>query len=168
MNLISLFKNTNNLYDFYKEANLEEKLYTAVEKNIIISVEVEKNDRDFKFINKFEFNLPRSEIIYLLKSQINYTDLVYMYSKNYLLFIMNDKIYQIDDINNQVISIYTIDINFDKQEKFIKFDICTIHYYMKDLKKIEELILLKYRNYVYPYYLDNHEITKIIFLNLKK
>ena len=161
INLISLFKNTNNLYDFYKEAKLEEKVYTAVEKNIIISVEVEKNDRDFKFINKFEFNLPRSEIIYLLKSQINYTDLVYMHSKNYLLFIMNDKIYQIDDINNQVISIYTIDINFDKQEKFIKFDICTIHYYMKDLKKIEELILLKYRNYVYPYYLDNHEITKI-------
>ena len=140
---------------------MEEKFYTAVENKIIISVEVEKNDRDFKFINKFEFNLPRSEILYLLKSDINYINLVYMYSKNYLLFIMNDKIYQIDDINNQVISIYTIDINFDKQEKFIKFDICTIHYYMKDLKKIEELILLKYKNYIYPYYLDNHEITQI-------
>ena len=157
----SLFENRNNLYDYNKEVKLEEKLYTAVENKIIISVEVEKNDRDFKLINKFEFNLPRSEIIYLLKSQINYINLVYMYSKNYLLFIMNDKIYQIDDINNQVITIYNIDINFNKIDKFIKFNICTVHYYIKDLKKIEELILLKYRDYVYPYYLDNHEITQI-------
>ena len=84
-----------------------------------------------------------------------------MYSKNYLLFIMNDKIYQIDHINNQVITIYNIDINFYNLENIIKFDICTVHYYMKDLKKIEELILLKYRDYVYPYYLDNHEIKQI-------
>ena len=32
INQTSLFKNTNNLYDFYKEAKLEEKIYTAVEK----------------------------------------------------------------------------------------------------------------------------------------
>ena len=37
---------------------------------------------------------------------------------------------------------------------------------MKDLKKIEELILLKYKNYVYPYYLNNHEITQIKEFNL--
>jgi hypothetical protein len=150
----------NNLYDYNKVVKLDE-IYTAVENKIIISVEVERNDRDFIFINKFEFNLSRSEIKYLLKSEINYLDLVYMYSKNYLLFIMNDKIYQIDDINNQVITIYNIDINFYNLENIIKFDICTVHYYMKDLKKIEELILLKYRDYVYPYYLDNHEITQI-------
>ena len=156
-----LFKSKNNLNDYNKEVELEEKLYTAVQNKIIISVEVEKNDGDFKFINKFEFNLPRSEILYLLKSDINYINLVYMYSKNYLLFIMNDKIYQIDHINNQVITIYNIDINFYNLENIIKFDICTVHYYMKDLKKIEELILLKYRDYVYPYYLDNHEITQI-------
>ena len=156
-----LFISKNNLNDYNKEVELEEKLYTAVQNKIIISVEVEKNDGDFKFINKFEFNLPRSEILYLLKSDINYINLVYMYSKNYLLFIMNDKIYQIDHINNQVITIYNIDINFYNLENIIKFDICTVHYYMKDLKKIEELILLKYRDYVYPYYLDNHEITQI-------
>jgi hypothetical protein len=155
-----LYEN-HNLNDYNKQVKLEEKLYTAVQNKIIISVEVEKNDGDFKFINKFEFNLPRSEILYLLKSDINYINLVYMYSKNYLLFIMNDKIYQIDDINNQVITIYNIDINFYNLENIIKFDICTVHYYMKDLKKIEELILLKYRDYVYPYYLDNHEITQI-------
>ena len=156
-----LFSSKKNLNDYNKEVELEEKLYTAVQNKIIISVEVEKNDGDFKFINKFEFNLPRSEILYLLKSDINYINLVYMYSKNYLLFIMNDKIYQIDHINNQVITIYNIDINFYNLENIIKFDICTVHYYMKDLKKIEELILLKYRDYVYPYYLNNNEIKQI-------
>ena len=157
----SLIESKNNLYDYNKEIKLDEKLYTAVENKFIISVEVEKNDRDFKFINKFEFNLPRSEILYLLKSDKNYINLIYMYSKNYLLFIMNDKIYQIDDINNQVITIYYIDINFDNLRNIIEYDICTVHYYMKDLKKIEELILLKYNDYVYPYYLDNHEIRQI-------
>ena len=157
----SLIESKNNLYDYNKEIKLDEKLYTAVENKIIISIEVEKNDRNFKFINKFEFNLPRSEILYLLKSDNNYINLVYMYSKNYLLFIMNDKIYQIDDINNQVITIYNIDINFVNLKNIIEYDICTVHYYMKDLKKIEELILLKYKNFVYPYYLDNHEIRQI-------
>ena len=157
----SLYEYKNNLHDYRKAIKLDEKLYTAVENKIIISVEVEKNDRDFKFINKFEFNLPRSEILYLLKSDNNYINLVYMYSKNYLLFIMNDKIYQIDDINNQVITIYNIDINFVNLKNIIEYDICTVHYYMKDLKKIEELILLKYKNFVYPYYLDNHEIRQI-------
>ena len=93
---------------------MEESLYTAVENKIIISVEVEKNDINFNFINKFEFKLSRTEILYLLKSQNNYINLVYMYSKNYLLFIINNNIYQIDDINNQVITIYNIDINFNK------------------------------------------------------
>jgi len=153
-----------NLFDYHKVVQLEESLYTAVENKIIISVEVEKNDRNFNFINKFEFNLSRTEILYLLRSNNNYINLVYMYSKNYLLFIINNNIYQIDDINNQVITIYNIDINFNKD--FIYFNICTIHYYMKDLKKIEELILLKYENYVYPYYLNNHEITQIKEFNL--
>ena len=156
-----LYGGISNLYDYKKEIDLDEKLFTAIENKIIISIEVEKNDRNFKFINKFEFNLPRSEILYLLKSEKNYINLVYMYSKNYLLFIMNDKIYQIDDINNQVITIYNIDINFVNLSNIIEYDICTVHYYMKDLKKIEELILLKYKNYVYPYYLDNHEIRQI-------
>ena len=161
---ILIYDYKRNLFDYHKDVQLEESLYTAVENKIIISVEVEKNDRNFNFINKFEFKLSRTEILYLLKSQNNYINLVYMYSKNYLLFIINNNIYQIDDINNQVITIYNIDINFNKD--FMYFDICIIHYYMKDLKKIEELILLKYKNYVYPYYLNNHEITQIKEFNL--
>ena len=153
-----------NLFDYHKDVQLEESLYTAVENKIIISVEVEKNDRNFNFINKFEFKLSRTEILYLLKSQNNYINLVYMYSKNYLLFIINNNIYQIDDINNQVITIYNIYINFNID--FIYFHLCTIHYYMEDLGKIEELILLKYENYVYPYFLNNHEITRIKEFNL--
>ena len=37
---------------------------------------------------------------------------------------------------------------------------------MEDLGKIEELILLKYENYVYPYFLNNHEIARIKEFNL--
>ena len=99
----------------------------------------------------------------------NHCEIIYSYSKNYLLFLLNNKIYQIEVFNyHQVTTIYQLDINFTKELNLNQPQYCfinVIHYYNKDLKKIEELFLFNIKNSnkknVYPYFWNNHEFKSI-------
>ena len=95
-NKLVLLNNSNNIFvdqaqyksnfsNYCIEKNMPDKIYIAKNK-IVISVEIGQYDRDFALISKFEFNLPRSELCFLIRSQIVDFVTVYIYSKN--LFVI--------------------------------------------------------------------------------
>ena len=59
--------------------------------NIKIFVKIKKYYINFNLNNKFKFILNKNDIIKLFKYTETYSELIYSYSKNYILFLLNDK-----------------------------------------------------------------------------
>ena len=153
-----------NFLDFYKSKNWNENAMTIMKK-IKIYVNLYKYNKNFDNNDILKFKLKSNDSMDLLKNKNNYCNLVYSYEKNCILFLLNNVIYQIDFNTNEVVSIYELEFNIGKENELSQYYILrNIHYYNKDLNKIEELFLFKNTNsdkYIYPYYWDNEEIREI-------
>ena len=107
--LLNRTKYCNNFNEYYEENKYNESIWNLMT-NIKIFVKIKKYDINFNLNNKFKFILNRNDIIKLFKYTETYSDLIYSYSKNYILFLLNDTIYQINYNNSQVITIYELNI----------------------------------------------------------
>ena len=149
----------NNYLDFYKKNLLNENICNLM-KDIKISVELEINNIYLELNNRFKINLTRKDIINLLNNN-TYYDLIYSYSKNFILFLLNNTIYQINYDNGQIYTIYELDI---LEPNDLNYKICEIHYYNKNLEIIEELFLFKHTystDKIYIYYWNNYILESI-------
>ena len=159
---------------FYETSHIifseKDKIWESV-KRIKIFAKLKKFNA---FNNDFssKFMLSPKDVETLLKIKNNYLDLDYCYSTNYIIFLLNNIIYQINYNTFQPITIYELDSSFIKESISNKivdliFDILfkekkssdkkedilnklsqyyllnIIHYYKKDLQKMVELILFK-------------------------
>ena len=153
-----------NFLDFYKSQIWNENAMTIM-KRIKIYVNLNKFNKNFDNNDKVKFKLKTNDSINLLKNKNNYCNLIFSYEKNYILFLLNNVIYQIDFNAGEVVTIYDLEINIEKDNKLSQYHILrNIHYYNKELNKIKELFLFRNTNsdkYIYPYYWDNEEIKEI-------
>ena len=163
----------SHFYEYCKNKYIEfEKDFKNIINKIEILVQMEDNEKLFRFC------FTRKDILYLLKSNIiNKCNILYSYSKNYILFLFNNNIYQINYKNGELITIYELDNNLKLEQNYI---LNQIFYYNKELTKIEELYLLKLKenkeknsnsynidkknereNLIFPYFWDSFEIKAI-------
>ena len=120
-----------NFYEYYnkkydiKNINNEIKIY----------VQMEDNEKLFRFC------LTKKDILYLLESKkSNKCEIFFSYSKNCILFLFRNNLYQINYNNGQLITIYELDNHSQLEENYL---VNQIYYYNKTLTKIEELFLFK-------------------------
>ena len=153
-----------NFLDFYNSKNWNENAMTIM-KRIKIYVNLYKFNKNLDNNDKIIFKIRINDSINLLQIKNSYCNLIYSYENNYILFLLNNVIYQINFDTGDVITIYELKINIEKENKLSQYYILrNIHYYNKELNKIEELFLFKNTNseeYIYPYYWDNEKMKEI-------
>ena len=180
---------TNDYFHKYYETFLEfcmQKLIwgsalTTISK-IKIYGKLTKFDNEFEIQNLSKFPLCLNDTLNLMKINNTHCELVYCYSKKYLLLLLNNTIYQINNNTGEAITIYELDINiftnniFDNTKDIMNnntnkenilsqyYILRIIHYFNKDLRKFEELLLLTNtfsESYIYPYFWNLDEIEQI-------
>ena len=167
-NLICNYENLviyDNINQFFKA----KKIVSNSIERIKIYAKLKKFDKEFEYQNLSKFPLCLTDNLNLMKMQVNKCDLIYCYSKNYILLLLNNTVYQINFNTGEVITIYELDIhiniNINKGDVLSQYRILTIiHYFNKDLNKFDELILLTNTfppHSIYPYFWRSDEIEQI-------
>ena len=152
-------------FQFFKKYFYDNKQAWNIIKRIKIYGELIKVDND-EYSQRYSRNfiISPKDVETLLKNEAHHFDLDYCYSTNYILFLLNNTIYQINYNTLESIIIYELDFSFNKENILSQYYLVNIiHYYQKDLQKIVELILFKNtgKNQVFPYYFDCHELKSI-------
>ena len=76
---------------------------------------------DNNIVQKFKLSI--NDTINLLKISDNNYNLIYSYENNYLLFLLNNSVYQIDFITGNVVTIYELKINIEKENQLSQYNI---------------------------------------------
>ena len=155
----------DNFFDYYNsKANWNVEVLTII-KRIKIYSKLAKYNKEFECLNNYKCQLTSNDTLNLLKIKNAYCDLIYSYEKNYILLLINNSIYQINNNNGELITIFELDICFENDNNLSQYYLLRkIHYYNKDLRAIKELLLFintVSKNNIFPYFLDCHEYKQM-------
>ena len=160
------YSSDDNFYEYYnsRKKYWNENVLTII-KRIKIYAKLTKFAQEFESLGEGKYQLTPDDTSNLLKTVNTHDDLIYSYEKNYILLLINNTIYQINNNNGELITIFELDIYFDNEIKVSQYYLLNkIHYYNKDLRNIKEMILFintYSKNNIFPYFLDFHEYKQI-------